>query len=498
VLMDNHLFLLSWAPVLLLAVLAIFFRCSALALSVYGCLFTLLLVTTAFRTPWLAALLSAVDGALTMLPLLLVIFAGILLSSLLMKTGSLTRIVAWFMSGVRTAFQRDLLITLGVGNFMEGASVIAEPVVAPMLHAAGVSPVGSAALSIIGYAGLLALEMGGVIITILALVTGLPAEDLGIASAWLSIPAIIAMAACVPMYLDSANGFRPYMAALACGLFLGVAGLVFTVYIGFSVAGMSAGLALIIALILLGNRRLSTSRGVFIDLAPFIFMIFMLLLINTVPWLYELTARRLVLNLRIIPIHTITLQPFFSAYLYLGAAFCLSALLLKVPRSNLQAVLTSGFQKGWRASAAMGLFGAMGQMIAYSGYSDHFSVLDPLHNMPWVLSHGLKTYTGDLYLLFVPFLGWVGTFLTGYGTASLMLFGQLQVQAAELLNVSAVWLSAGLAVGAAIGSISSPFKIAIAAPMCEAWGKEGQILRYTIPIGVLSSFVIGLAMLIFT
>jgi lactate permease len=181
--MGDWLFLLSWTPVLLLAVLAVFFRCSALALSIYGWLFTFLLVTTAFRTPWTAALLSAVDGALTMLPLLLVIFTGILLSSLLMKTGSLTRIVGWLMSGVRTAFQRDLLITLGVGNFMEGASVIAEPVVAPMLRAAGVSPIGSAALPIIGYAGLLALEMGGVIITILSLVTGLPAEELGVASA---------------------------------------------------------------------------------------------------------------------------------------------------------------------------------------------------------------------------------------------------------------------------------------------------------------------------
>jgi lactate permease len=298
------------------------------------------------------------------------------------------------------------------------------------------------------------------------------------------------------MYLDVAGGVRPYAAAVACGLFLGVTGLVFAVHLGFSVAGMSAGLALIIVLVLLGHRRLADSRGVFFDLAPFAFMILMLLLVNAVPWLHELTARRLVLKIRIIPIHTITLQPFFSAYIYLAAAFCLSARLLKVPRRDLQAVLKNGFQKGWRASAAMGLFGAMGQMIAYSGYSHDVSALDPFHNMPWVLSHGLETTTGGVYVLFVPFLGWVGTFLTGYGTASLMLFGQLQVQAAGLLKVSAVWLSAGLAVGASIGSISSPFKIAIAAPMCGALGKEGQILRWTIPIGVGASFLVGLVLLL--
>jgi lactate permease len=73
-----------------------------------------------------------------------------------------------------------------------------------------------------------------------------------------------------------------------------------------------------------------------------------------------------------------------------------------------------------------------------------------------------------------------------------MLFGQLQIEAAGLLGVSATWLAAGLAVGASLGSISSPFKIALATPMCGAVGKEGTILRCTIPLGLAASLVIGL------
>ena len=143
----------------------------------------------------------------------------------------------------------------------------------------------------------------------------------------------------------------------------------------------------------------------------------------------------------------------------------------------------------------MGLFGAMGQVIAYSGYADGFGHLDQAHNIPWVLAAGLKQYTGSIYPLFVPLLGWVGTFLTGYGVASLMLFGELQVQAAPLLGVSATMLAAGLTVGASIGSISSPFKIAIATPMCGAVGMEGCILRLTIPLGVIASLVLGVILL---
>jgi lactate permease len=46
-----------------------------------------------------------------------------------------------------------------------------------------------------------------------------------------------------------------------------------------------------------------------------------------------------------------------------------------------------------------------------------------------------------------------------------MLFGELQLHAAAVLKVSAVWLATGLIVGSPIGSISSPFKIALATPM---------------------------------
>jgi len=185
------------------------------------------------------------------------------------------------------------------------------------------------------------------------------------------------------------------------------------------------------------------------------------------------------------------MTPFFSAYLYLFLALGVAVVLFR-SEVKMPQVLATGLRQALRALAAMALFGAMGQIIAYSGYGEGFSGLEQARNIPWVLAMGLKSYTGSWYPLFVPLLGWVGTFLTGYGVASLMLFGELQVHAAALLGVSAVWLAAGLAVGSAIGSISSPFKIAIAAPMCGALDQEGEILRRTIPLGLAASFLLGL------
>lgn len=475
----------------MLALLAVVFKRPALELSFYGLGYATGLAYLVFKTPFWVIFLAGLDGVLTTVPLLLVVLAGILLCNLLMAAGAIDRLVAWFMRGLRHPRHRHIFITLGIGNFMEGAGVIAEPIVAPMLRAAGVGPAGAASLSIIGYSGLMSLELGGIIITVLALVTGLPLKELAVATAWLSVPAVLAMAACIPWFLPKADGgWRLLPEALGAGLLVSLVALLVVLALGVALSGMVGGLALMTVLMLLGPRRHTLNRQLGRDLLPFACIIVPLLLVNTVPWLHHLTSRTLVLSVRLIPIHQITLTPFFSAYLYLFLAFGVALRIFRGVPSR--PVLAAGLNQGWRALTSMGLFGAMGQIIAYSGYGEGFGHLTEANNIPWVLALGLKTYTGSLYPIFVPVLGWVGTFLTGYGVASLMLFGQLQVQAAAVLKVSAVYLNAGLVVGASLGSISSPFKIAIAAPMCGALGLEGKILRRTIPLGLAASLLIGL------
>jgi lactate permease len=488
--MDLSSLALSWSPVLLLTVLAVGLKRPALELSLYGVVFTAVLAYRFFDTPLPVIALAGLDGLVTTLPLLLVVLAGILLSNLLVATGSIDRLVRWFMQGLRHPRRRHLFISLGIGNFLEGASVIAEPIVAPMLRAAGVSPAGSAALSIIGYAGLMSVEMAGIIITVLALVTGLPLDQLAAATAWLSVPAVLAMAVCIPWFLPAADGGWALLPlVLQSGLLVSLAALATTLTLGVPLAGMVGGLTLMLAHLRL-TRRHPWSRQLARDLLPFACILLPLLLVNTVPWLRDLTSSRWVWQVYVVPRHRITLTPLFSAYLYLFLALGITVLAFR-RHTPVRQVLSTGLKQSWRALIAMGLFGAMGQMIAYSGYGPGFEQLSQGHNIPWLLAMGLKTYTGSWYPVFVPLLGWVGTFLTGYGVASLMLFGELQVHAAGLLQVSPVWLAAGLTVGAALGSVSSPFKIAIATPMCGALGLEGKILRTTIPLGLAASLLIG-------
>ncbi len=253
-------FLLGWSPVIFLAALAVWGRKSALALSIYGLLYVIILTGWYFQTPLRVMLLAGVDGILTTLPLLLVVFLGILLAQLFLDTGALPRFLAWLLGGLPSPLTRQVVVTLGVANFFEGASIIAEPIIAPMLLTAGVPPAGAAALSIVGYAGLMGVEMAGIIITVLALITGLPYQDLGVATAWWSLPATLLLASTIPFFLAvPGEGWRRLPLILASALLVAVVALAGAIWLGVAVAGMLGGLALI--LVHLAAGKLGAGRS---------------------------------------------------------------------------------------------------------------------------------------------------------------------------------------------------------------------------------------------
>jgi lactate permease len=338
----------------------------------------------------------------------------------------------------------------------------------------------------------MSLEMAGIVITVLSLVTGLPLRDLGMAAAWISIPAVLVMALSAPLFFEKgAGGRRGFIPALGVGLLLGFSGLAIVWMGALPVSGALAGVMVMGVIVFSGPGRMGLPPGIIRDLAPFAFLIVCLFSVNSIPVLRSLTFERVVFQVQVISVHTITFRPLFSAYLYLFAAFFLTAVLHRISLRRMRTVIIASLTRSWPAFAAMALFGAMGQVISYTGYGPGFADLDTARNIPWIISQGLVQFTGGWFPVFVPLLGWVGTFLTGYGVASLMLFGQLQVEAASLLGTSAAWLAGALAVGCSLGSISSPFKVALATAMVGAVGKEGAVLRYTIPLGIIACLLVG-------
>jgi lactate permease len=173
-------------------------------------------------------------------------------------------------------------------------------------------------LSIIGYSGLLTLEMAGITITVLSLITGISINELGLAIAWLSIPATVAMALCLPIFLPRPwPNARRWLLLIFSGLLLGFTALAAVAYLAVSISGMVAGLVLIFLLLSGGMKNLQINRSILRDLAPFLFLLIVLLLVNTVPPLKDLTFRRLA----------------FKVQLHSRACHHVSALFFRIPVS---------------------------------------------------------------------------------------------------------------------------------------------------------------------
>ena len=103
---------------------------------------------------------------------------------------------------------------------------------------------------------------------------------------------------------------------------------------------------------------------------------------------------------------------------------------------------------------------------------------------------------GGFYPLLAPWIGAVGTFVTGSGTSSGMLFGQVQAQAAEALGADPVWTVGLNSLGVAAGKMLSPQTLAIGLAAVCVRGKDAELLRAVAPyaLGFLVAMsIIGMA-----
>lgn len=107
------------------------------------------------------------------------------------------------------------------------------------------------------------------------------------------------------------------------------------------------------------------------------------------------------------------------------------------------------------------------------------------------------TTAGAAWPLFAPFVGVLGTFVTGSATASNVLFSDFQLATARTLGLDPLPLLGAQGFGAAVGNIICPHNIVAAAATVQLSGQEGAVLRRTIGValgyallgGVLARFV---------
>lgn len=116
--------------------------------------------------------------------------------------------------------------------------------------------------------------------------------------------------------------------------------------------------------------------------------------------------------------------------------------------------------------------------------------------MSYTLGLACAHYTGKLFPMFSPVIGWLGVFLTGSVTSSAALFGKLQQVTAGQIGINPVLTTSANLFGGVMGKLISPQSIAVACAATGLVGRETDIFRNTLKYSlVLLAIVIGVVLL---
>lgn len=144
----------------------------------------------------------------------------------------------------------------------------------------------------------------------------------------------------------------------------------------------------------------------------------------------------------------------------------------------------------------------IGDRVVRSGVNSSLGILAMvgvasimLHSgMTFLLAEGLSVSIGpNFYPLVAPLIGALGAFITGSNTNSNVLFGVLQQNSAQLMDLSVPLVLAAQTAGGSVGSVLAPAKVIVGCSTVGLAGEEGSVMRKIIGYGLIPIATVALA-----
>jgi lactate permease len=108
-----------------------------------------------------------------------------------------------------------------------------------------------------------------------------------------------------------------------------------------------------------------------------------------------------------------------------------------------------------------------------------------------LLARGIALALGAFFPLASPFIGILGSFLTGSNTNSNIMFGLLQYETAEVIGKNAIWVAAAQSVGGSIGVSISPSTIMMGSANVGLTGEENRVMGKTLKYCLINAVVLA-------
>ena len=451
---------------------------------------------------------AALEGICNALwPIIIVILAALFTYNLTLKTGAMEKIKA-MLAGVSTDKRiLMLLIAFGFGNFMEGMAGFGTAVAIPagILVGLGFDPLLSIVSCLIINSTPTAFGSVGVPTTTMANITGMDVVNISghVALIQLVVSFIIPFIAVIVIGggVKALRGLVPFIL---------IADIAFLVpqYIAANIIGPDLpdilGAIVSMVVMIIAAKKLPMKKypeyevesggGLNMTLgeaavawSPFILIFFFLLLSSTlVPIIHDPLAS---INSKIsfyAGENPATLTFYWintPGVLILIAGF-IGGLIQGASVGTILGVLGTTVKNNVKTILTICSVLAVAKIMGYSGMISDIAKV-------------LVAVTGSYFPLISPLIGTIGGFVTGSGTSTTALFGQLQVETANAIGAEPVWLAAANLMGAGIGKMICPQSIAIGTAAVNLSGVESTILSKTALYTVLFAAIGGVICFVF-
>jgi lactate permease len=489
-------YFLAFLPILLILVLMAGFHWSGQKAGPAGWAAGLLIAFIAFGLNWQVFWVSQFKGLLISIYVLLVLWPALLLYFLVNQFGGIQAIAQAMQRSVRDQKLLMVLIAWSFAGMLEGITGFGVPIaiVAPILVGMGVSPLLAVTAGAIGHSW--AVTFGGMGLTyqtllsvsqlepmqiippavlllgIACLFTGLAAaEVLGARQKWHKV-LLVGLVIATVQYAVAIAGFPQLGSFLA-----GAAGLLFgwlisraprsaspappdprlraalAAYGGVVVLNIISGIPGPVNT-LLGSLRWQTVLPATQTLVGFVMP----------------AAKGQLFRPFLHPAFPMLLVTFITYFSLRKTALCTDC--------NLHLAWQTTVKTALPATVGVVFTIGLASMMEYS-------------RMTMLLAEGLAALMQSAYPLTTAYVGVLGAFATGSNNNSNVLFVPLQKTVALLLGFAPALLVAAQTAGGAIGAMVAPAKLIVGCSTVGLIGKEGDVLRKTLPYVLLLCALLG-------
>lgn len=508
---------LAFLPILLSVILMTVFSKPAKVVLPIAFVLSAILGFFVWKMPAAAIGAATIYGLLSSVEVLLVIFGAILIMNTQKYSGGMDAINHGFTKISPDHRVQAIIISFMFGSFIEGAAGFGTPaaLAAPLLVSLGFPPLAAAVVSLICDSSAVSFGAVGTPVAVATSqladrvgegftegVTFYTAAAHGIMAVFVPILAVIVMT----RVFGPEKSSKPALAVLPFAIFAGLAFAVpyvlIAVIFGYEFPTLLAGLIGLAATVVAAKKKFlvpqkvwkfgeaeeirenSNPISLFMAWLPYV-LIAAILIITRLPAL----GIKNIINTNASGIFLIEFPDILGVkqldfsmkwanipgVLPFIPVAVVTIFLHKMPRDKVRRAWGETFSQIGGAAVAVVAGICLVQIMKFSDINT-----SGLHNMMTIMAEKVAATGRVLFVLISPFIGILGSFISGSNAVSNLLFTNLQFETAQNLGLSEIIITASQIVGGAVGNIICINNIVAACATVGISGREGRIIRINI------------------